>query len=219
VYPNLKILKLAHNQITCIASNDVTERISCTICGPEYKKAWHSDTLQELDLSHNKLTEFDLNLLNNAPNLTRTDFSHNEIRDVVVPKGIYHRQVCTVLLHHNQLGDAQKQLLYKNNSLYTKEYDNCIYRATIYGGVAGMLTGPFAVGTPIYIIYSVGVGLASGGLALGTTVGGLLIGRASARAIAHYCYPKNKRMYQPFALELEATEQDQNDEVVELENQ
>lgn len=219
--PQLAVIKLAHNKIRDTTSdNDATNRISCTICGPEYQRAWHSDTLKELDLSHNELTVFDLNILNNAPNLIKADFSHNNIAAVIVPKSLSDReQPCTVLLHHNQLSDTHKQLLQQKNSLYTKDYKNKVGNATFGAGFTGLVIGGFGAGIPVgnVIVHTLGVGML--GVLCGVMIGGGLVFGASACAIAHYCYPKNKRTYQPFALEFEPTEQEQDQLVVELDDQ
>src|SRR5580692_6723047 len=61
--PALRTLKLAHNKITTIASANDISTLTCggTCCGGE--ASWCSKSLQELDISHNQLTEFNLNII------------------------------------------------------------------------------------------------------------------------------------------------------------
>lgn len=150
--PKLRILNLAHNKISSIASDFDTERSTCGPCGTKIIPSWSSSTLQEIDLSHNELTEFDLHIVDNATNLVKADFSHNKITTVVIPKALRRRKVCKVYLHNNQLRDADKSALEKCNILNTQEYEDSLESHKHVGTITGAVTG---IGSTIGMIFSI----------------------------------------------------------------
>jgi len=132
--PALKKLNLAHNQIISIASKN-DEDYEPPFIAPIWR--WNSKSLQELDVSHNQLTIFDLTIINNAPNLTSANFSHNTITEIKIPKWdvgeggcLNHRQTCTVQLQNTLLKSAHRELLEKHSARTTEQYEAAITRGT-----------------------------------------------------------------------------------------
>lgn len=149
--PSLQKLNLAHNKISSIASINDAEQTSCGPCGKHVlTSSWHSQTLQEIDLSYNELTEFDLHIVRNAKSLVKADFSHNKISTVVIPKELRHRNVCKVFLNNNQLDSSSINLLEKFNVLNTEEYENSYEFHGGIGAITGTVTG---IGSTIGVVF------------------------------------------------------------------
>lgn len=164
VMPKLRVLKLRENNISSIASDFDTERSTCGPCGRKTIPSWSSIALQEIDLSNNKLEEFDLNLLNNATNLVDANFSNNTITRVVIPKSLNHRKLCNVFLQNNQLKDSDKFALEKCNSLDTKQYEWSLWRYQAIGLTFGILTGfgtVIKISSAVHSLWTIPIALGS----------------------------------------------------------
>lgn len=218
--PNLEILKLAHNKISSIASDTDTDIVLCGPCGQctvnNGGHIWRSYALQEVDLSHNALTEFDLNILNNAPNVIKADFSNNQIAEIKIPRQhrILHRQICTVLLHNNKLDQTAKAQLISCNRHITKEYEKSLRDAPVLSGIIG--TG---IGSSVCFGVFFGkllVGIDPLFLVLGTVLGGAGVCALSTYVVMRTCgYQESKNTYKPFVFEFEVSKS-KDQVVVEL---
>lgn len=162
--PHLKKLNLAHNKISSIASSTDTVTV---VNGKRYT-SWESSLLEYLDLSHNKLTELDLHIIDNATKLEHADFSHNKIAQIKTPKKLNHRNLCHLILYNNQLSQDHKNILQKLNILDTEQYEAAqrigLYAGGITGTALGMIESatllPYALKDDSGILVGICIGLA-----------------------------------------------------------
>jgi hypothetical protein len=204
--PALKKLNLAYNKIISVASeNDETR----TPLFGDTIWCWSSRSLQELDVSHNQLAEFDLNIINNAPNLIKANFSHNPIAKIKIPEHetgewghLRHRQLCTVQLQNTSLSRAHRELLEKHSTRTTKEYEAAIT------GLTGWIIIASTFSALMVTLGNDGVGnliLNNPGLCMGYfMVSAFVVGPYIDYIIGRREIPENQRTYKQLILKFKS---------------
>lgn len=194
--PRLKKIDLSYNQIVSIASNnDVQQQGGCD----NPINPWNSFDLEQINVSNNKLTEFDLNLINNAPNMTHANFSDNPIAEVKTASEVSSRKCCIIVVSNTQLDKTKKQVLLKKCIQPTAKYNSTVTCGAITG-----LFGLLIAGGGISLGVGIGSHLpvaASNILIPSLVFGGALVGGLAGCSIGHCVTPKNKRTYKAFTFD------------------
>lgn len=191
VMPQLKKIDLSHNQIVSIVSdNDVEPRNGCQ----NFIDPWKSYELEQINVSNNKLTEFDLQIIDNAPKMTQASFSDNPIADVKTPYNINYRRNCVILLRNTQLDAAKKQILFEKSIQSTEKYNNALFHGSLCGSAVLLITG---MGTSL----GISIGLHTQIIIPTLMLGGTLVGGLAGYGFGHCMMPKNKRTYTAFTFD------------------
>ncbi len=191
--PHLKKLNLSKNKINSITS-PFLNKIECCMASEE----WCSYSLSTLNLSNNQLTELDLSIINNTPQLENANLSHNQLTTVIVPDPLHHRKICTIQLHNTNLTEQAKSKLIQHTTHETRLYEehkSCVMcSGFLFGMLAGIGSGfaagytiqPSFVGVPVGILLSFAIPTISIPLSMYS---------------AYCCIPAEQRAYQPFKFE------------------
>lgn len=207
----LKKINLAYNHIASIASdNDETKYYGWCNNGIQECKygccssalKWQSTTLQELTLNNNQLTELDMHIIDNLPNLTIAHFSDNPLAEVKVVNYIQKRQHCTINLHNAALSLESKNLLELNNKKETSLYGDNKLNGCSVGFLSSFILG-FS-GCMVYFVNNIStLNPIASGLSAGVLIPAVsfFVGGTIGYNIGHCLTPADKRTYKPFTFD------------------
>jgi|GEM_PF-4049759 len=133
---------------------------------------WQSTTLQHMNISHNRLKEFDFNIVDSMPNMVHADFSNNpitQIKLVSFPQ-FAQRAPCTVVLKNSLLSGDQMDILRGNFTApdmeaYEKE---CLHTGGLTGAFMSLIVcGPVSLALyELRLHETLGISLTCGVVAL-----------------------------------------------------